>query len=101
MNLESSLMTVSLTAFGSVRSIDWSRARMPSMTATVFSPMARRISSNTAGLSPCQTEDVGRSELSSAWPMSATRIGVPFFVATTMSLNSSVASMRPIVRSSS
>ncbi len=33
--------------------------------------------------------------------MSATRIGVPFFVAMTMLLKSSVASMRPSVRSSS
>ena len=51
----------------------------PSMTATVFSPIARRMSSITAGAPRSQTALVGRSVVSSAWPMSATRIGVPFF----------------------
>ena len=50
MNLESSRMTVSTTALGSVRCRVWSLARTPSMTATVFSPIARRMSSTTAGL---------------------------------------------------
>jgi len=54
------------TDFGSVRSIDANRARMPSITDTVFSPMARRMSSSTAGLSPDHTDEVGRSKLSSA-----------------------------------
>ena len=63
-------------------------ARTPSMTATVFSPIARRMSSITAGVSPSQTALVGRWNVSSAWPMSETRIGVPFRVATTMSLKS-------------
>ena len=63
-------------------------ARTPSITATVFSPIARRTSSITAGVSPSQTALIGRWKLSSAWPMSETRIGVPFLVATTMSLNS-------------
>ena len=46
------------------------------------------MSSITAGVLPSQTALVGRSKLSSAWPMSDTRIGVPFLVATTMSLKS-------------
>ena len=72
------------------------------MTATVFSPMARRMSSITAGVSPSQTArgrpleavlrvaDVRR-------PGSACRS----CVATTMSLKSAEASTRPSVRSSS
>ena len=64
-------------------------ARTPSMTATVFSPIARRMSSMTAGVLPSQTALVGRWKLSSAWPTSEIRIGVPFLVATTMSLKSS------------
>ena len=101
MNRESSRMTVTLTAAGSERSIVASLARTPSMTATVFSPIARRMSSMTAGVLPSQTALVGRWKLSSAWPMSETRIGVPFLVATTMSLKSAAASTRPSVRSSS
>ena len=101
MNFESSRMTDIFTDCGSVRWIDASRARTPSMTSTVFSPIARRMSRMTAGLSPDHTDEVGRSELSSAWPMSDTRIGVPFLLAMTMLLKSSAASMRPIVRSSS
>ncbi len=79
MNRESSRMTVILTDGGSVR-LDRCRAcaRTPSITATVFSPMARRTSSMTAGVLPSQTAVVGRSKLSSARPMSETRIGVPF-----------------------
>ncbi len=66
MNLESSRTIVTLTDLGSDRMIDGSRARTPSMTATVFSPIARRMSSCTAGLSPYHTDDVGRSNESSA-----------------------------------
>ena len=73
----------------------------PSITDTVFSPIARRTSSITAGVSPSHTAEVGRSKLSSAWPMSEMRIGVPSLVATTMSLKFAVASTRPSVRSSS
>ena len=101
MNRESSRMTVTFTAAGRERSMVASRARTPSMTATVFSPIARRTSSITAGVSPSHTAVVGRSKVSSARPMSATRIGVPFLVATTMPLKSSEASTRPIVRRSS
>ena len=78
-----------------------SLARTPSITATVFSPIARRTSSITAGVRPSHTPVVGRSKLSSAWPMSDTRIGVPFLVETTMSLKSAAASTRPSVRRSS
>jgi hypothetical protein len=46
--------------------IEGSRERTPSITATVFSPIARRMSSCTAGLSPYHTDEVGRSEPSSA-----------------------------------
>ena len=101
MNLESSRMTVSLTAFGNVRCSVSSLARTPSMTATVFSPIARRTSTTTAGASPIHAAVMGRWKVSSAYPTSDTRIGVPFFVATTMPLKSSVASTRPSVRSSS
>ena len=94
-------MTVTLTAAGSERWMVSSLARTPSMTATVFSPIARRMSSITAGVLPSQTAPLGRSKLSSAYPMSDTRIGVPFLVATTISLKSAVASTRPSVRSSS
>ena len=78
MKRESSRMTVTLTPGGNERSIVASLARTPSMTATVFSPIARRMSSITAGVLPSQTALVGRWKLSSAWPMSDTRIGVPF-----------------------
>ena len=71
------------------------------MTATVFSPIARRMSSITAGVLPSQTADVGRWNVSSAWPMSAIRIGVPPVVEMTMLLKSSATSTRPSVRSSS
>jgi hypothetical protein len=66
MNRESSRMVTTFTAFGSVRWIVASRAFTPSMTSTVFSPIARRMSSCTAGLSPDHTDEVGRSKLSSA-----------------------------------
>ena len=88
-------MTVTLTVAGSERWMVSSLARTPSMTATVFSPIARRMSSITAGVLPSQTAPLGRSKLSSACPMSETRIGVPFLVATTISLKSAVASTRP------
>ena len=101
MNFESSRMTVIFTDDGSDRSTFWRAARTPSITATVFSPIARRMSSMTAGVSPSQTADVGRSKLSSAWPISEIRIGVPPLVATTRLLKSCVASTRPSVRSSS
>ena len=101
MNLESSRITVSFTVGGSDRSTTASRSRTPSITDTVFSPIARRTSSMTAGASPIHTAEVGRSKLSSAWPMSEMRIGVPSLVATTMSLKFAVASTRPSVRSSS
>jgi hypothetical protein len=66
MNFESSRTQVSVTVFGSARWIETIFARTPSITATVFSPIARRMSSCTAGLSPNHTDEVGRSKLSSA-----------------------------------
>src|ERR1051326_6787017 len=63
MNLESSRTSCSLTVGGTARRIDSSFARTPSTTATVFSPIARRMSSCTAGLSPSHTDEVGRSKL--------------------------------------
>ena len=66
MNLESSRTIVSLTDLGSDLMIEGSRDRTPSITATVFSPMARRMSSWIAGLSPYHTDEVGRSKASSA-----------------------------------
>jgi len=59
-------------------------------------PGAATLAPATAGVGA-----IGRWKLSSAWPMSATRIGVPVLVATTMSLNSPDASTRPSVRRSS
>ena len=101
MNRESSRITVIFTVAGSDRSTAASRSRTPSITDTVFSPIARRTSSITAGVFPSHTAEVGRSKLSSACPMSEMRIGVPSLVATTMSLKFAVASTRPSVRSSS
>ncbi len=101
MKRESSRIIVILTAGGRDRSIVASLARTPSMTATVFSPIARRMSSMTAGVFPNQTALVGRWNVSSAPPMSEIRIGVPSLVATTISLKSLAASTRPSVRSSS
>ena len=66
MNCESSRMTVIVTEDGSDWRIVSSFARTPSMTATVFSPIARRTSSMTAGVSPSHTALVGRWKLSSA-----------------------------------
>src|SRR5213594_1015500 len=63
MNLESSRMTVSLTAFGNVRCSVSSLARTPSMTATVFSPIARRTSTTTAGASPIQAAERAQQQL--------------------------------------
>src|SRR6476646_8355463 len=62
MNVESSRTHVSVTVFGSARWIDAIFARTPSITATVFSPIARRMSSCTAGLSPNPTADVGHTD---------------------------------------
>jgi hypothetical protein len=101
MNFESSRVTVTVTAFGSVRSTCASFFFTPSMTPIVFSPIARLMSRMTACEGPSHTACVGRSVVSSAYPMSETRIGVPFFVAMTMLLKSEVASMRPSVRRSS
>ncbi len=66
MNRESSLMVVMVTAVGSDCLIFSSLARTPSMTATVFSPIARRTSIITAGVLPSHTALVGRSDVSSA-----------------------------------
>ena len=67
MNLESSRITVRVTALGSVRCSVCSFARTPSMTATVFSPIARRMSSTTAGVpSASHAAVVGRWNVSSA-----------------------------------
>ena len=88
MKRESSRTIVTSTPGGSVRSILASAPRTPSMTATVFSPIARRMSIITAGASPSHTALVGRSDVSSARPMSAMRMGVPSLVATTMLLKS-------------
>jgi hypothetical protein len=98
MNRESSRMTVSLTVCGSERSITASFARTPSITATVFSPIARRMSSITAGVLPSHTAPTGRWKVSSVCPISEMRIGVPSRVATTMWLKSAATSTRPSVR---
>ena len=52
MNRESSRITVSFTVGGSDRSTAASRSRTPSITDTVFSPMARRTSSMHRGRLP-------------------------------------------------
>ena len=66
MNFESSRVTVTVTAAGSALRMPSSFALTPSITATVFSPIARLMSRLTAGASPSQTACVGRSVESSA-----------------------------------
>ena len=66
MNFESSRVTVSVTSPGSVRRTWSSLALTPSTTAIVFSPVARRTSSITAGEPPSHTAWRGRSVVSSA-----------------------------------
>ena len=82
-------MTVTLTAGGSDR---W---MVSSLVADALDDrdrvLAHRppdVEHHRRGLRRARPRDVGRWKLSSAWPMSETRIGVPFFVATTMSLKS-------------
>ena len=71
MNRESSRITVILTADGSERSTCASLARTPSITATVFSPIARRMSSMTAGVVPSQT--AGRRPLEAVFRVADVR----------------------------
>ncbi len=66
MNFESSRVTVRVTEPGSAFRMPAIFALTPSMTATVFSPIARFTSRLTAGASPSQTACVGRSVESSA-----------------------------------
>ena len=66
MNFESSRVIVSVASFGSVRRTSSSLALTPSTTAIVFSPVARRTSSITAGLPFSHTAWRGRSVVSSA-----------------------------------
>ena len=61
MNLESSRVIVSVTAVGSDLRTAASFVLTPSITSTVFSPIARLMSRTTAGVPLSHTPDSGRS----------------------------------------
>ena len=66
MNVESSRVIDMFTDAGSALRTDANFCFTPSMTATVFSPVARTISSVTAGVPFSQAALLGRSKPSSA-----------------------------------
>ena len=93
------MVIVTVTSGGSVLRTVSSLCLTPSITLIVFSPDARRMSSCTPGRPSAMNSEVATFLTeSSAYPISDTRSGTPFTVATMTSLNCSVASTRPSVR---